>query len=452
MLRFLKDRWAPLAFGSAVVILLAVGAVAYRGLDAFGLSVRWIAHTHEVLENVRLLGDDMSKSQYADEHYAVTGDAAALDVSRADLTLADGYAAAIGAMTVDNPAQQRVMPDMAVSLAQRRQRIDQLRQVRIAQGGVAAAAMLENTANLSLNARATTTILQLRNEEWRLLVLRNDGAARIASQTKTVLVIGFALALIIAAAAGWFAQRSAARRRLAEAVIEQCNVELSRSNDDLGKFAYVASHDLQEPLRMVTSFLGLLSQRYRGKLDAEADEYIAFAVDGAARMRALIQDLLAYSMVGAEGAVLANTSSEAALDRAVVNLRGAIETSGALVTRGPLPEVLADPSQLTQLFQNLVGNAIKYQNPGVPVIDVTAVRGADKKWLFAVKDNGLGIEPQYFEKIFGMFQRLHGRGEFTGTGIGLAICKKIVERHGGSISVESQAGAGSTFRFALAGA
>jgi light-regulated signal transduction histidine kinase (bacteriophytochrome) len=169
-------------------------------------------------------------------------------------------------------------------------------------------------------------------------------------------------------------------------------------------------------------------------------------------MQRLIKDLLAYSRVGTKGKDLLDTSGEEALQRALINLRGAVEESGALVTHDPLPAVLADETQLIQLFQNLVGNAIKYQRPGgVPQVHVSVTRSGEDKWMFAVKDNGLGIDPQYFEKIFGMFQRLHKREEFAGTGIGLAICKKIVERHGGNITVESQPGQGSTFRFALAG-
>jgi PAS domain S-box-containing protein len=239
-------------------------------------------------------------------------------------------------------------------------------------------------------------------------------------------------------------------RKTAEAHLLQKMDELNRSNEELGQFAYIASHDLQEPLRMVASYTQLLSRRYKGKLDTDADEFIAYAVDGATRMQRLIQDLLAYSRVGTKGKELRSTSSEHALQTALANLRGAIEESGALVTHDPLPSVMADESQLIQLFQNLLGNAIKYQNPGIPKIHVAAMNGG-KQYRFSVKDNGLGIDPQYFDRIFGMFQRLHKREEFAGTGIGLAICKKIVERHGGQISVESQPGHGSTFRFALTG-
>jgi PAS domain S-box-containing protein len=236
-----------------------------------------------------------------------------------------------------------------------------------------------------------------------------------------------------------------AERRLAQMV-----EDLSRSNQELEQFAYVASHDLQEPLRIVASYTQLLSRRYKGRLDSDADEFIAFAVDGANRMQRLIQDLLVYSRVGKRGLELFDISSEESLQQALINLRGAIKESGATVTHDPLPRVMADDIQLIQLFQNLVGNAIKYQSPGVPLVHISAARDSEMKWIFSVRDNGIGIDPQFFERIFGMFQRLHKREDFAGTGMGLAICKKIVERHGGSISVESQPGQGSTFRFTLA--
>ena len=239
-------------------------------------------------------------------------------------------------------------------------------------------------------------------------------------------------------------------RKEAEAHLVDKVEQLNRSNSELEQFAYIASHDLQEPLRMVASYTQLLSRRYSGKLDSDADEFIAFAVDGANRMQQLIKDLLSYSRVEKKGHEMRDISSDSALQEALINLRGAIVESGALVTHSPLPEVKANEIQLIQLFQNLISNAIKYQGQGVPQIHVSAARNGAPKWIFSIQDNGLGIEPQFFEKIFGMFQRLHKRGEFEGTGIGLAICKKIVECHGGSISVESTPGLGSTFHFSLA--
>ena len=240
-------------------------------------------------------------------------------------------------------------------------------------------------------------------------------------------------------------------RKAAEVDLIEKIAELKRSNEELSQFAYIASHDLQEPLRMVSSYTQLLAQRYVGKLDSDADEFIAFAVDGATRMQGLIQDLLAYSRIGTAQIGVTRVSSQTALGTAVKNLSSAIFDSGALVTSDPLPTVQADELQLVLLFQNLVGNAIKYRTARTPEVHISAVQNRGR-WQFLVRDNGLGIEPQYYERIFGMFQRLHNRREFSGTGIGLAICKKIVERHGGEISVTSKPAHGSTFSFYLSGA
>ena len=238
-------------------------------------------------------------------------------------------------------------------------------------------------------------------------------------------------------------------RKEAEQHLVKTVGELKRSNDELQQLAYVSSHDLQEPLRMVASYTQLLAKRYKGRLDSEADEFITFAVDGCKRMQGLIQDLLAYSRAGTNGKELCEVSGEDALRGALTNLRITLEQSGAVVTHDSLPALMTDETQLTQVFQNLVGNAIKYRGAEVPRVHVSATKNGDSEWIFSVRDNGLGIAPQYFERIFILFQRLHGRNEFEGTGIGLAICKKVVERLGGRIWVESQPGKGSTFHFAL---
>ena len=242
--------------------------------------------------------------------------------------------------------------------------------------------------------------------------------------------------------------RDISERKLSEAKLSQAVEELTRSNEELEKFAYVASHDLQEPLRMVSSFVQLLEKRYKGNLDQDADDFINYAVDGANRMQVLITDLLAYSTVGRRGKALETTACEAALNRALSNLQAVVEQSGAVVTRDPLPEVIGDGSQLTQLFQNLIGNAIKFCKDRTPSIHISAERKKNE-WVFSVRDNGIGIAPEYFERIFSIFQRLHGRQEYQGTGIGLAICRKVVERHGGRIWVESELGSGSTFYFTI---
>ena len=276
--------------------------------------------------------------------------------------------------------------------------------------------------------------------------------------------------------------------------------ELARSNKELEQFAYVSSHDLQEPLRMVTAFAGLLRKRYQGKLDEKANEYLAFTIEGAERMQALVHDLLEYSRVSAKDRVLIPTNVQELLDAMLTNLAVSIRESGAKVTHDPLPIVMADGPQLARMFQNLIGNAIKFRREGVtPEIHIgvekisgvrvqgSGVSGQETgrwkleaagpadmvemgvarqpvaahpslsdtrnldpdTWLFFVRDNGIGIEPEFGDKIFEVFQRLHTREAYPGTGIGLAICKKIVERHGGRIWVESKVGEGSTFCFTL---
>jgi light-regulated signal transduction histidine kinase (bacteriophytochrome) len=243
-------------------------------------------------------------------------------------------------------------------------------------------------------------------------------------------------------------EKEIAERKLAMTALAAKEEDLRRSNAELEQFAYVASHDLQEPLRMVGSYTQLLSRRYKGKLDTDADEFIEFAVDGVTRMQRLINDLLHYSRVGTKGREPEPTDSEAVLGRALANLKTAIEDNKATVTHDPLPVVMADDRQLEQLFQNLVGNAVKFHGAEPPRVHIRAER-SNGCWMFAVKDNGIGIEPQYYERIFQVFQRLHTMKEYSGTGIGLAVCKKIVERHGGRIWVESEPGKGTSFLFTL---
>jgi signal transduction histidine kinase len=224
--------------------------------------------------------------------------------------------------------------------------------------------------------------------------------------------------------------------------------ELARSNSDLEQFAYVASHDLQEPLRMVTAYTQLLGERYRGRLDESADKYIGYASEGAQRMQILIQDLLAFSRIGRNSATSMSVDCNAVMAEVLLGLAPAILESGATVTLGELPAVWADRTQIAQLFQNLIANAIKFRGDRRPLIAMQAEK-ADQHSLFSVSDNGIGIAPEYAQNIFVVFQRLHARTEYPGNGIGLAICKKIVERYGGRIWVESQAGSGSTFKFTL---
>ena len=246
----------------------------------------------------------------------------------------------------------------------------------------------------------------------------------------------------------WQLGRERNRLLLTQHTLRQSVTELGRSNADLQQFAYVASHDLQEPLRMVSSYTQLIAKRYRGKLDADADEFIGYAVDGATRMQKLIQDLLAYSRLSTTAREFEPAPMGAVLNCALDNMVNAVKESHAVITHDRLPTVRGDAQQLTHVFQNLLSNAIKFNGNAPPHIHISARREGEE-WRFSVRDEGIGIDPQYAGRIFVIFQRLHTRAEYPGTGIGLAICKKIVERHGGRIWVESELGKGATFWFSI---
>jgi light-regulated signal transduction histidine kinase (bacteriophytochrome) len=237
------------------------------------------------------------------------------------------------------------------------------------------------------------------------------------------------------------------RIQAAEA-LERQRAELTRSNAELAQFAFVTSHDLQEPLRMITSYVQLLARRYKGQLDENADDFINFAVEGTTRMQRLINDLLEYSRVGTRGSVFTPTACENILKQVMANLQLLIQENNAVISHDPLPILNVDELQVGQLFQNLIANALKFHSAEPTRIHISA-KPRPGEWVFSIQDNGIGIDPQYFDQIFVIFQRLHTSAEYSGTGIGLAICKKIVERHGGKIWVQSESLKGSTFYFTL---
>jgi PAS domain S-box-containing protein len=305
-------------------------------------------------------------------------------------------------------------------------------------------------SQFAVRANLVVPIL-VRDGIWGLLLAHQCAAPRLWNHFETELLQQLGNQIGIALSQGQLLEKET-----------QQSQELARSNAELEQFAYVASHDLQEPLRMVTSYLQLLEQRYKNQLDANADQFITYAVDGARRMQTLINDLLNYSRVSSRGQTFMQVNCSIILEQAIANLQIAIADSQAVVTHDPLPEVMADATQLTQVFQNLIGNAIKFCRDQQPRINIGVVKGdanldgetlnfipSADEWLFWVRDNGIGLESQYAERIFIIFQRLHGRGKYPGTGIGLAICKKIIERHGGRIWVESKPGQGSTFYFTI---
>ncbi len=280
--------------------------------------------------------------------------------------------------------------------------------------------------------------IHCRQDLWGLLIAHQCDRPRHWSEFETELLQQLANQIGVAITQSELLEQEIRQRK-----------ELARSNAELEQFAYVASHDLQEPLRMVISYLQLLERRYKDQLDASADEFIDYAIEGAERMQTLIRDLLTFSRVGTRGQPLTVVEGEQAWQRAIANLQLAIQESEAVITHDLLPPVMADITQLTQLFQNLVGNALKFRQQQVPHIHIGVLDSGDDNLTFYVRDNGIGIEMQYHDRIFAIFQRLHSRTKYPGTGIGLALCKKIVERHGGRIWFESEPERGTTFYFTL---
>ncbi|MEE9459134.1 MAG: ATP-binding protein, partial [Candidatus Bathyarchaeia archaeon] len=292
---------------------------------------------------------------------------------------------------------------------------------------------------------ASTLALPMKHEEHTI------GSLMVYSEKKDVFEdeeVRFFSQIADNLAIGVRSERHRKRREQAEKQLEKVVKNLKRSNIDLEQFAYVASHDLQEPLRMVTSYVQLIEKRYKDKLDNDANEFISYATNGTKLMQSLINDLLMFSRVETRGKTFHPTDCSAVLDQVITNLQIVIEENGVVITRDALPTVLADANQLIRLFQNFISNAVKFRSKESPQIHISAKKKKNE-WIFSVRDNGIGIAPEYFERIFVIFQRLHGREEYPGTGIGLAVSKRIVERHGGRIWVESEPGKGSTFYFTI---
>jgi PAS domain S-box-containing protein len=300
-----------------------------------------------------------------------------------------------------------------------------------------AAVFRDGNGNVAGVFAAARDITEQKRAEEALMRAYNELDDRVKERTAELLV------------ANQHLEQEITRHKATADELGRKSEELARSNLELQQFAYVASHDLQEPLRAISGFTELLEKRYKGHIDEKADKYIHFIVDGTRQMDQIIHDLLAYSRVQTRAQEFGLTDTNKALDQALSNLHSSIQARGAVITQDPLPQIHADSTQITLVFQNLIGNALKFQKPGTtPRIHISAGRENDV-WRFSVTDNGIGIEPRFADRIFMIFQRLHAKGEYEGTGIGLAICKRVVERHGGAIAVESEPGAGSTFSFTI---
>ena len=452
---------------AAFAALLLVAVLSYTSLIRNLEDRRWVAHTHLVLEKLDDVRTSMLDAETGQRGYILTGDDSYLEPYRTGIDHVHQNLRDLRELTADNPNQQRASgrlePLVTAGLAVAQERIDIRRKEGLAAGILA----VREGPGKELMDRIRTEIAGMKQEEHRLLVQRSSELEANSHGTRVIIVIGESLGFLFLFAAGFVIQQEFNQRRRAEEEVRKLNADLEqrvaertaeleergkdleRSNMELQQFAYVASHDLQEPLRTIASFTQLLAKRYHDKLDDKAREFINFAVDGSKRMQTLINELLAYSRVGTQGKSHEPIRCDALLDRVLKNLKIAIEDSGAVITRDLLPVVVADDLQLTQLFQNLIGNAIKFRGERAPRVHISAERNGDY-WKFSVRDNGIGISAEHQDRIFVIFQRLHTKAKYPGTGIGLAICKKIAERHGGRVWFEPAQGGGSTFFFTIA--
>jgi signal transduction histidine kinase len=449
----------------AFALLISVEAISYRSVLQNENDRQWVTHTHLVIEKLDAVLSNLIDAETGQRAFLLTGDRLFLDPYVAALPFVQKNVQDLQELTADNPIQQRSLqrlkPLVSAKLAYLRDSIDN----RGRQPDLRPNVPLDRIEKGRMDD-IRSVLADMKSEEQRLLAERAKELTETSARTKSAIVLGHSLALFLLIFAGVVTFKEMAHRRAAEEHIQKLNAdlekrvaertaqlakyseELQRSNIELQQFAYVASHDLQEPLRMVASFTQLLAKRYKEKLDDDARTFIAYAVDGATRMQTLISDLLSYSRVGSQGRAFERISCDQVLDRVLSNLKLLIAESGAAITRQPLPDVLADPQQLGQLFQNLIANAIKFRGEIAPRVDITVSRNREE-WEIVVRDNGIGIAPEHAERIFIIFQRLHTRTEYPGTGIGLAVCKKIVERHGGRIWVEGSPGHGSAFYFTI---
>lgn len=426
----------------------------------------WVNHTHVVLETLESLEIEVLDAETFQRAFLLTGDNSYLTDYQSALDGLRRKVQDLRELTADNPRQQAAVNSLDALIDAKVANLRSHVRARVEEGLESGIAAVEGGSGSRLTKQVRTAVSSMKQEEERLLAIRTGELEVSSRNTRFMIVAGETLGFVFLFAAGLVIHQEMKKRAQSEAEVRALNAgleqrvaertaelaerakELERSNRELEQFAYVASHDLQEPLRTISSFTQLLAKRYREKLDDKAREFIDFAVDGCKRMHAQINDLLAFSRVGTQGKPLLPVDSDAALDRVLRTMKVGIEEAKALITRDPLPSVRADETQLCQLFQNLIGNAIKFKGSESPRIHVSAQKDPGG-WKFCVRDNGIGIASEHSERIFVIFQRLHTKAEYPGTGIGLAICKKIAERHGGRIWFEPSPGGGTTFCFTI---
>jgi signal transduction histidine kinase len=454
------------AFTWVLIIPVLLGILTFWVAVRYRDSISWVSHTKDVLVATDGLLASVTGAESNQRGFLLIEEEAFRKRYFNERDALPKQLAYLAQLTADNPKQQLNVKRLSTTLQARIGKMDYV----LALGrnrDLEPNAMEAVREGAELMTSIRQICLGIKGTEVRLLDVRNAVQRRTEVELAVCFTLGITISIFLLYGAQKRVQRYATARDQAEvelralnadlearvrertAELEELNQQLSRSNRDLTQFAYVASHDLQEPLRTIGSYAGLLGRRYQGKFDEQGDKYIRYLIDGSKRMQSLVQDLLAYSRVGMEAIKHETVETGAVLERAKDDLKLAIAERGAQITNDPLPQLKVDAQRLTQVFQNLVGNALKFGKPGQTVsVHIRAFR-CEREWVFVVSDNGIGFEPEYAEKIFLIFQRLHRVGAYPGTGIGLAICKRIIDAHGGRIWADSEPGIGSNFFFTL---
>ncbi len=449
----------------AVLLLLAIGSMIYI---AIGLNdaTRWTIHTHQVIERLKDSLSTLQEVETADRGYVITGKKQFIVLLNEAEQRFQQTLKRVETLTNDNPRQVANLRELQSTAAEK---------IAFAHATLVdpkvGAQMISSLHGNDLMKRYRTQLQTMMDEEDHLLEERK---VRLAQSQQLIWWGTGVFSLFSVGLLAWVfnitklgiqqerdrteeirkinvgLESEIEQRKKVERALKDATMRLTSSNQDLQQFAYVASHDLQEPLRAVAGFLALLSKKLKakGELDPESESWINFAVDGSQRMRNLINDLLSYARVESRGKPLVETDCNQALALAKTDLSVLLEETQAKIESDTLPTILADQSQITQLFQNLIGNAVKFRGSESPVVTITCEK-QERDWLFSVKDNGIGFEQEHAQRIFVIFQRLQGREEYPGTGIGLALCKKIIDRHGGKIWAEAEKGKGACFRFTI---
>ena len=435
------DRRIRFAFLALTLVPALLGVLAWRSAAGVLEARSDVARTNELVKALEMLLSGLKDVEVAQREYILTGDVDYVNLirqARSSVGLEINRVAAMGAETYWVELLRTVIP----------QKFDEIEEtIKLRQSGD-----VEGASNVILKHRGSQPMDDIRTIVSSMIRKENENLAKrgyeqdasfFRAMTLFVIVLLFAVVLI-----GLLFHLTQREARELERRVALRTEELQRSNEDLQQFAYIASHDLKEPLRMISSYSSLLQRRYQGRLDPDADTYIEYIVDGVKRMGLLITDLLDYSRAGQTiDEQMVQVDPVPVLRGVLDNLKVTIADAGATVTHDRLPTIAYDPMRLTQLLQNLIGNAVKYRGESKPVVHLFAER-TDSETIFSVRDNGPGIPPEHHETVFGIFKRLHGK-DVEGTGIGLAMCRRIVERHGGRMWVESQPGKGSTFKFTV---